>query len=125
MGLLPEDVSPDKLDSDPELAQKVSDGLVDSEALASLGVALKHYDKVAAAVAEFDAKSTGDEACFTMDLSKPMGLRLDDDTLVVLGVSPGGQAEEAQVPLVNALEKSSGILLLFSFFSTGVCQPLL
>jgi len=101
MGLLPEDVSSDKLASDPDLAQKVSDGLVDSEALASLALALKHYDKVAAAVAEFDAKSTGDEACFTIDLTKPMGLRLDDDTLVVLGMLPGGQAEVAQVPLVS------------------------
>jgi hypothetical protein len=74
---------------------------VDAAALASLAAALAHFAKVAAAVADFDAKSSGDEACFTMDLSKPMGLRLDDDTLVVLAVSPGGQAEAANVPLVG------------------------
>jgi len=67
--------------------------------LAALAKALAQYDKVQAALNEFDSLSMSTEVTFTMNLGVPMGLRLDDDTLVVLSVDEGGQAYQQGVPV--------------------------
>jgi predicted metalloprotease with PDZ domain len=55
------------------------------------------YEKVQRALDEFDSLSMSEEKSFVMNLGQPMGLRLDDDTMVVLAVEPGGQAEAAGI----------------------------
>jgi hypothetical protein len=55
---------------------------------------------------EFDSLSMSGECTFTMNLGLPMGLRLDDDTLVVLSVEPGGQVRADDVWLSRQLRPS-------------------
>jgi len=100
LGLLPNDVRVECLEEDPTLMDTLrnSCGLSDS-VIEALGSSLIHYDKVQAALNEFDSLSMSEEASFQMNLGIPMGLRLDDDTLVVLSVEPGGQADLAGVPV--------------------------
>ena len=59
----------------------VEGGLSD-EVVAALGKSLEQYDEVQAALNNFDSLSMSEEATFQMNLGLPMGLRLDDDTLV-------------------------------------------
>lgn len=66
------------MEDDPSLLEtlRTSCGLSDS-VITALGKALLHYDKVQAALNEFDSLSMSEEASFQMNLGLPMGLRLD------------------------------------------------
>jgi len=100
IGLLPDDVRFENTQDELALeATLLRDAGLSSEVLKALRQALGQYDKVQSALQDFDSLSMGEECSFTMNLGLPMGLRLDDDTLVVLAVEPQGQAAAHKVPV--------------------------
>jgi hypothetical protein len=103
LGLLPDDVRSENLEEEGEsvlMKLRTIGGLPDTTTNA-VGKALAKFDEVQAAWEAFDPSNdliTEEVSSFTMSLLGPMGLCLEDDTMVALSVAPGGQAELAGVP---------------------------